>query len=485
MQSVNVKSRVDNGNVDDGVQNRYYIEAIPNVKFISVPMPIGLNNKDKGLHLHVDGVRVDYVSTSTAQDEPSIVRANHFIPPSCGLFYFEIFVRTPLNAPIAVGLCTKGTDKDGYLPGQQRHSNQSQLGVSVVYTYGYESHRGDRLGGSTEGDRYGPTWRVGDTIGCCLDYTSDSIHFTKNGTNLGVAFQGCGFADGFRGNLYPCIGLSQRGQSVEVNFGNKPFHYDLAGYANEGRMVARSEVLVQATAPPKDARKLMDHLILDFLRVYGYSDTADKFAHDIGQTNTGNEDQDTPARKDLFEFICTGKMQEAIEYLNDFYPSLLEQRLDILFEIKCQVFIEIIRESLNNDQMDEGDDERSPNIDAINFGRKELVPLSRQLATISENETGDAQKLDAKREKQRVLIRDVFSLLAYNNPYLSPVAHLLENQRREALARKVNRAVLKHTSRRKDACIESIVRQGQTIIELLVTHSQLPIASLLRVEDFM
>ena len=32
---------------------------------------------------------------------------------------------------------------------------------------------------------YGPLFTTGDTIGCCLNFTNNTVFYTKNGVNLG------------------------------------------------------------------------------------------------------------------------------------------------------------------------------------------------------------------------------------------------------------------------------------------------------------
>ena len=32
---------------------------------------------------------------------------------------------------------------------------------------------------------YGPMFATGDTIGCCLNFTNNTVFYTKNGVNLG------------------------------------------------------------------------------------------------------------------------------------------------------------------------------------------------------------------------------------------------------------------------------------------------------------
>ncbi|CAO3649871.1 unnamed protein product [Mucor fragilis] len=62
-------------------------------------------------------------------------------------------------------------------------------------------------------------------------------------------------------------------------------------------------------------------------------------------------------------------------------------------------------------------------------------------------------------QKTRSKLVDIFSLLAYNDPYSSPKAHLLKISRRDALATDVNAAILAFQNRPEMPAMERIYRQ--------------------------
>jgi hypothetical protein len=90
----------------------------------------------------------------------------------------------------------------------------------------------------------GKPWNVGDTVGCGIDYDTNTIFFTRQGVKLGTCE-----AQTFRryeipkngqaktaldtqfndakGRLFPCLGFGDNDICIEVNFGNnlleKPF----------------------------------------------------------------------------------------------------------------------------------------------------------------------------------------------------------------------------------------------------------------------
>lgn len=84
------------------------------------------------------------------------------------------------------------------------------------------------------------------------------------------------------------------------------------------------------------------------------------------------------------------------------------EQQDILFQLKCQRFIEIIRTS-------------SSTIDAIRYAQTHLKPTN-------------------SRSKEQV--KEVTALIAYADPRQSQSSHLLGQQRREQLASQVNQILL-------------------------------------------
>eukprot|EP00958_Prasinococcus_capsulatus_P004156 scaffold388_cov380-Prasinococcus_capsulatus_cf.AAC.13 len=67
---------------------------------------------------------------------------------------------------------------------------------------------------------------IGDIVGAGIHLEEQTVFFTKNGELLGTAFpldEGTGQA------LYPTVGLHSMNAKVVVNFGAKPFKFNLAG----------------------------------------------------------------------------------------------------------------------------------------------------------------------------------------------------------------------------------------------------------------
>lgn len=56
-------------------------------------------------------------------------------------------------------------------------------------SYGYHGDDGNSFCSSGNGKPYGPTFTTNDIIGCGVNLVTNTCFYTKNGTNLGTAFE--------------------------------------------------------------------------------------------------------------------------------------------------------------------------------------------------------------------------------------------------------------------------------------------------------
>ncbi|RIB30477.1 concanavalin A-like lectin/glucanase domain-containing protein [Gigaspora rosea] len=177
-------------------------------------LPTAWNLDDKSTYLNVDssGLRVK----NEGSYNWGAIRANHPIPPQCKLVYFEVdIIDRGKNRYITIGFCKKSFNLHGRMPGW----DEGSWGY-----YGDDGYIFNCTGGGN-GSPYGPSFSTGDTIGCCLNFKNNTVSYTKNGINLGIAFRN------LKGTLYPCVALYLQGQAIEVNFGSRKFKY--AAYTSD------------------------------------------------------------------------------------------------------------------------------------------------------------------------------------------------------------------------------------------------------------
>jgi hypothetical protein len=80
--------------------------------------------------------------------------------------------------------------------------------------------------------QYGPTYGVGDVVGCGIDFLKGHLFYTLNGKYLGAAFSNLSTAV-LQQDWFPVVGLDSN-CLVQVNFGcEKPFCFDLSQMIQE------------------------------------------------------------------------------------------------------------------------------------------------------------------------------------------------------------------------------------------------------------
>ncbi|EFJ44175.1 hypothetical protein VOLCADRAFT_106503 [Volvox carteri f. nagariensis] len=231
------------------------------------------------------------------------------------------------------------------------------------------------------GEDYGPTFGTGDTVGAGIHLGRQELFFTKNGTKLNVAHRPV------RAGLYPTIGLHSTGEMVQVNFGQKPFMFDVEGMLAEERAAERAAVESAAA-------------------VAATADDGSPAAADDG-TALG-------LRARLRSCLMAGDVDGALALLTAQCPVVLADAVRfgvVHFQLACQKYIELVR-----------------------CGRVEEAVMFAQ-STLAQLRGPSAASLESS-------LRDVVALVAYQNPEASPLAHLLDRAQRDAVADAVNAAVL-------------------------------------------
>jgi hypothetical protein len=124
---------------------------------------------------------------------------------------------------VAVGLSTYRFRLDRRLPGWDDLS------------FGYHSDDGSFFHHSARGDAYGPTFGVGDVVGCGLDYQKQAIFFTLNGSFLNYAH----VLDNsqIQQDWFPTVGMDTTA-CVHFNFGGDfPFCFNLEAMINSKKHI--------------------------------------------------------------------------------------------------------------------------------------------------------------------------------------------------------------------------------------------------------
>jgi len=137
--------------------------------------------------------------------QTEVVVMGNALVPSVPEYYFEVtFDQLESNgAHLSVGFFPEGSKTWG----------------NGSYRYQANAKKTTFQGGSRRQHDYGAPYRAKSVIGCGYNREEESIFFTKDGVDQGVAFPNIQL-----GRVFPAVGVS-KGTHVTVNFGQEPFRY--------------------------------------------------------------------------------------------------------------------------------------------------------------------------------------------------------------------------------------------------------------------
>jgi len=474
----------------------------PMVNEDETPLPRCWSTKDKYnyIGLSQSNLRVHYKGHGKTHKDASSVRATHPIPASCGLYYFEVkIISKGRDGYMGVGLSAQGVNMNR-LPGWDKHS------------YGYHGDDGHSFCSSGTGQAYGPTFTTGDVIGCGINLIDGSCFYTKNGHHLGIAFQD------LPPGLYPTVGLQTPGEVIDANFGQEPFRFDIEGEMRELRRKTQS-VIEELSWPRKQGEEqaVLHNMVATYLVHHGYSQTAESFARSAGQ-EISEELASMRNRQHIQRLVLAGRLGEAIATVDLLYPGLLALNQDLHFKLKVRHFIEMVSGADNleseregggkswdggspdnmedetevldnsnslqehnssngtsgntsNGNLEHGEENDNDNmeVDSGAVGRPTDTSILNNparfecLIKCGQNLHIFATQLEQERgrsETNSSLLKEAFSLLAYPNPWTSPVGGQLDPAGREPVAAMLNSAIL-----------ESKSLPGRPPLEVCLAHS--------------
>lgn len=463
------------GYLRDSYYAQQYEAASLSGHLIPDPLPTQFMD-DKGvppvISVSNDRMEIKFVGPvkgSGSDSDAASVRANHPIPSSTGLFYYEATVLSRgKDGFIGVGFCCEDVLLTR-LPGWEDDS------------WGYHGDDGHSFCCQGTGQEYGPKFTTGDVIGCAINLVSGECFYTKNGVHLGIAFTG------LSGDLYPSIGLKTLGEQVRVNFGAQPFVFDIDYYYRQEKMRLYDSVRQEA----EDDTPRVQRLVECYLSHNGYVESARAMALDIStRTNQAVSyppiDMEASHRQRIRALVTAGDMDSALEMLEQLFPEVLQQHETLYFHLRCRKFIEMMLTCAksqpgqrNNDtdmdtvvnQADHGPGELNEK-DVVDVSMEDVSkPLKRDkdnngttkdAQTLLDEAIQYGQQLQALYANQtdptfRARLEDVFSLVAYADPVSSPVAHLLLPSLRAEIAEEINRAILVSSGKSARSQLEDIV----------------------------
>uniref|UniRef100_A0A7N0RDZ8 Uncharacterized protein n=1 Tax=Kalanchoe fedtschenkoi TaxID=63787 RepID=A0A7N0RDZ8_KALFE len=282
-----------------------------------------------------DKLSVQYTTVNLHGHDVGVVQANLPAPVKRLVYYFEMTVKNAgAKGQVSIGFTTDAFKKKRQ-PGWEANS------------YGYHGDDGLLYRGHGRGDPFGPTYTTGDTVGCGINYASQEIFFTKNGSEVGKT------PKDVKDPLYPTVAVHSQNEEVTVNFGKEPFIFDLKRFEALERMKQQS-VIEEVSLP----ENISYSIVRSYLVHYGYEDTLRAFdtVHNTSdmRTDASNENGITKhddiyqlrQRRALREIIRSGNIDAAFEKLETWHPKITEDTCTIgYFLLHCQKFIELTKVS--------------------------------------------------------------------------------------------------------------------------------------------
>ncbi len=369
--------------------------------------PTHLNTSTCGhfLVISTDKLCAKYTGEGRHGHDVGAIQGNRPAPCRRLLYYFEMTVKDR-------GF--KGYTTIGFTDEHFRNSRQPGWELN---TYGYHGDDGKLYHGQGKADSFGPTFSTGDTVGAGINYGAQEIFFTKNGKLVGGTF------NDVKAPLYPTIGLHSPNEKVEVNFGQRPFAYDVEAQLKKERERRRKAVENVPLSP-----SVNHSIVRSYLLHFGYYDTLAAFdaanggsfppmlftPHEYGNGTLDNDMFALDQRKMLRQLVRDGNIDGVFAKLREWYPQQLQQQQEhcsnIIFLLHCQKFIELVKLGMLEA--------------AVTYARTELAPFF------------------GSSPDQDLHLQDCLALLAYERPHETPMAYLLHFGYSELVADAVNAFVL-------------------------------------------
>lgn len=447
----------------------------PNVNQKETPLPRqwSTTHKFQTLSLSHNNLRVTYKGPGKNHKDAASVRTDNPIPSTCGIYYFEIkIISKGRDGYMGIGL-SKSDVMLNRLPGWDKNS------------YGYHGDDGHSFCCSGTGQNYGPTFTTGDVIGCCLNLIENTCFYTKNGYNLGIAFRDLPY------DLHPTVGLQTPAESVEANFGQYPFEFDIYNYVKEWHLKTRTNI--ERFPMKKDQENSMPivlrKLISTYLVHHGYSATAEAFAKSVGH-DFEEELASIRHRQRIQKAILNGQISESIDLTRKLFPGILENNPNLLFALKIRQFIEMVNgcdaemtivptysngnSNSNGQKHEEMELDNVPNVVVVHDEDTRLESPSQQEASLQkilkfgrELFALSIQPEHIYNELNQKMLKEAFSLLAYHEPWSSPVGYILDASQREPISAMLNSAILEANNMPRIPPLEVVYGQTSECLKLM------------------
>ncbi|AOA62150.1 Vacuolar import and degradation protein 30 [Komagataella phaffii CBS 7435] len=319
----------------------------------NIPGTSTFTESENGLNLstNFDPIENPRAHSATSNNGRSATRADMSVPVDCGIYYYEIEILVGLReADISLGYLQYGEDSSS--------ANISNAPGFENGTYGYNGKEGQILNLSNSiHTKYGTTFGLNDTMGCGINYYTETIFYTKNGVFLGDAFYGISSTRAH----YPIVGMGV-GNQIRTNFGfTGNFLFDIDNYVQDFyrsclKYMTSSNTLdfnalncdLQELKIPavlsKDPSYCLNKLIHSHFERNGWQDCVDDLREDTSlefeQSNTAYPK--IGARGKIKSLIESGEIDEAIANIKQHFPQLVSS-VSLSFNLMLLKLINLVK----------------------------------------------------------------------------------------------------------------------------------------------
>ncbi|KAL9295990.1 hypothetical protein ACSQ67_021886 [Phaseolus vulgaris] len=409
-----------------------------------------INSSGGFVVVSTDKLSVKYTNVNLHGHDVGVIQANKPAPTKRLIYYFEIHVKDAgVKGQIAIGF-TSETFKMRRQPGSLTHSlaqslthhslTHSPLTRSLTHSLikweanscGYHGDDGLLYRGHGKGKRL-----------------AQPIHLViKNGQVVGSV------SKDMKGPLFPTIAVHSQNEEVHVNFGQKPFTFDLKEFEAQERMKQQLKI-EEISVPPN----VSYGIVRSYLLHYGYEDTLNSF--DVASKSTvppiyiaqesGIDEQEityalnhrkTLRQKAIAVGILWISLLPIIIVTGTCHIAVMAPRSSI------RVLIQLIRKG---------------NLD-VAFGKlREWYPQIVEVGALEEAVRYGRIELSSFYDLPvfKDLVQDCVALLAYERPLESSVGYLLKDSQREVVADTVNAMILSTNPNMKESkhCLQSYLER--------------------------
>ncbi|GAB7366592.1 hypothetical protein MBLNU230_g8578t1 [Neophaeotheca triangularis] len=487
------------------------------------PLPTRWNSNDKqsGLDILGDGTEIRFNGTTRTSDEAAAVRTDNPMPRECGLYYFEITVLSKgRDGLIGIGFSTSKVSLNR-LPGWEQESwaYHGDDGFSFACHASGKAY-GPKYG-SLDVVGCGINYRTGNAFftkngkdlgtaftGIKTDKLYPSVGMKKPGEHLRANFGKLPFVfdiDGYMAEERKKVFAMMKKE--EISSLHPPD--DKASLIQKlvGQYLVHEGYVGTARAFTDDLEKRS----LNLPRNPGQNPPPAIKVRDEDDVHAIN-------RQKIRRAILDGDIDKALKYTTSYYPNVLEEdcNREVYFKLRCRKFIEMMRtytemvagqqaaspnghqnpapehdisatadgDQDSDQQMDIDDQlhrevttptsEANDEQDAMQTSHPSLVkpntmssPQSYLTATLTYGrslETDFAAPDHPNAKSETASLRQLFALIAYRDPYTSPLAGLLSTDGRALLGEQVNGVILMSLGEPAAAALEVVAAQTDTLL---------------------